>query len=86
MLEAAIYEVPVLIGPRFKKFNEAVELINLGIAFDTSKKETKKVISQLVEDDQFYATVKKRCALYMAQHDNVSENIDAFICEKKLVF
>ncbi len=86
MLEAAIYEVPVLIGPRFQKFNEAVELTDLGIAFDTSKKETKKVISQLVENDQFYATVKKRYALYMAQHANVSENIDTFICEKKLVF
>ncbi len=86
MLEAAIYEVPVLIGPKFQKFNEAVELTSLGISFDTSKKETENVISQLVTEDQFYATVKKRYAVYMADHANVSENIDVFIYEKKLVF
>jgi len=86
MLEAAIYELPILIGPRFQKFNEAIELIDLGVAFNTSKQETKKVIYQLVSDDQFYVTVKKRCALYMAEHINVSENIDAFIFEKKLLF
>jgi len=85
MLEAAIYELPILIGPRFQKFNEAIELIDLGVAFNTSKQETKKVIYQLVSDDQFYVTVKKRCALYMAEHINVSENIDAFIFEKKLL-
>lgn len=32
-LEAAVYGIPVIFGPKYRKFNEAVELINQGGAF-----------------------------------------------------
>jgi 3-deoxy-D-manno-octulosonic-acid transferase len=34
ILEAAVYEIPVLFGPKHKKFAEAEELLNLGVAFE----------------------------------------------------
>lgn len=34
--EAAVYDMPVLFGPRYSKFKEAIDLINLGGAFSIS--------------------------------------------------
>ena len=38
-LEAAIYGIPVLFGPKYHKFKEAVDLIACGGAFSISDKE-----------------------------------------------
>ena len=52
-LEAAIYGIPVLFGPKYHKFKEAVDLIACGGAFSISDKEqlgaTDAIIRQLVD-------------------------------------
>ncbi len=85
MLEAAIYEIPVLIGPRHQKFNEAVELMRAGAAFDTSQNGTEGVVQRLVGDHAFYQAVKQDIARYMSTHTNVSEKIEVFLSEQKLM-
>lgn len=37
ILEPAAFSVPIIIGPNYKKFNEAVEMVNLSMAFTIDK-------------------------------------------------
>ncbi|GBL35202.1 hypothetical protein EMGBS15_07970 [Filimonas sp.] len=85
MLEAAIYGIPVLIGPKYQKFNEAVELIRCQGAFDTSEKDIENLIRRLVNDEAFYAAVQAYSARYMSANANVSAKIEVFISEQKLM-
>ena len=49
--EAAVYGIPVVFGPRHKKFNEAAALIACGGAFSVaSAAETDSVLSHLLAD------------------------------------
>ncbi len=52
ILEAAVYSVPVLFGPNYKKFNEAVNLLQQGGAFViTSSKELKDLMFITLHDE-----------------------------------
>jgi 3-deoxy-D-manno-octulosonic-acid transferase len=51
-LEAAVYGVPVIFGPNYHKFPEALELINLGAAFSFSSFEMyKRILEKLFYED-----------------------------------
>lgn len=53
ILEAAAYGMPVIFGPEYKKFREAVELISLGGAFAVNNlKEAKHKLTELAGDEQ----------------------------------
>jgi 3-deoxy-D-manno-octulosonic-acid transferase len=39
ILEAAVYGMPVIFGPNYRKFREAVEMIKMGAAFSVSNRE-----------------------------------------------
>ncbi len=57
ILEAAVYNVPVIFGPNYQKFREANELITLGGAFSCSSYfELSGLFNSLVED---YAKLSK---------------------------
>ncbi|MCK9311073.1 MAG: 3-deoxy-D-manno-octulosonic acid transferase, partial [Bacteroidales bacterium] len=43
-LEAAVYSIPVLFGPNFKKFIEAEELISCGGGFSFDSKESLEML------------------------------------------
>ena len=47
ILEAAVYGIPVVFGPRYKKFNEAVDLIRLGGAHAICTKE--ELTAQIIQ-------------------------------------
>ncbi len=50
-LEAAAYSIPVVFGPNYTKFNEAVELINIGGGFSAQNfSVAKDIIGNLLED------------------------------------
>jgi 3-deoxy-D-manno-octulosonic-acid transferase len=61
ILEAAVYGKPVIFGPKYNKFNEAMELITLGGAFsiDNSKKLI-ETVSKLQQDKFF---MSRTCSL-----------------------
>ena len=51
-LEAATFGMPVLFGPNYQKFREAIELVRLGAAFPVnSSNELKDIVSDLLNDE-----------------------------------
>ena len=53
-LEAAVYGIPVVFGPKYQKFNEAVDMINDGAAFSVkNEKECLKIFSTLIQNETF---------------------------------
>ncbi len=55
ILEAAVYGIPVIFGPNYKKFKEAHDLIDAGAAYSVSSyQEFTKVVEHLLSDSSFY--------------------------------
>ncbi len=53
ILEAATFGMPIIFGPEFKKFQEAIDLIDLGGAFSISKfEELQDTINSFIEDNE----------------------------------
>jgi len=53
ILEAATYGIPVIFGPTYQKFNEAIELIGLGAAFPIQNaEECAEVFNGLIENKE----------------------------------
>ncbi len=51
ILEAAVYGIPVIFGPHYNKFNEAIELLKLGGAFSINNFDTmQSVFDHLIEN------------------------------------
>jgi len=85
ILEAAIYNIPILIGPKFEKFREAVDLVGEGVVFDMAENGTEKTLVRLLHEEEFYKAVRDRCSSYMSRQTNVSEKILVFLTERKLL-
>lgn len=65
-LEAAIYNIPVIFGPNYLKFQEAVNLQKVGAAFPiTNSEELTGILSQLLNDDQKRLEVAQKCREFM---------------------
>lgn len=79
-LEAAAFGLPVIFGPRYQKFREARELINLqaGISIDNLD-ELKQAASRLFNDTDYRATMSARAADFVANHTGATETIMATI-------
>jgi 3-deoxy-D-manno-octulosonic-acid transferase len=58
ILEAAVYGIPVIFGPNYKKFQEAVDLIELGGAFSISDYTgfSRLMSDLLVDNSSLYAS------------------------------
>ena len=75
ILEAAVFGVPLFFGPEFRKFNEAVELVQQKGAFSiTSAAEMEEIVRRFDGEPDFY---EKTCAI--CRH-YVEANIGA--CDK----
>lgn len=71
ILEATAYDTPVIFGPKYKQYNEAVTLVEAKGAFSFSKKEElNNIVDNLLNDD-FLQSAKKAC------HDNFDLNLGA---------
>lgn len=75
-LEAAVYKIPVLFGPKWQKFNEARHLIELGCAFDVTDTDFyQKSFSKLLSDRNFYEEIQAKLAVYFQANANATEKI-----------
>ncbi len=72
-LEAAVYHVPVLFGPRYAKFNEAKEMLAFGSAFCTKTQFTE--IESLLQNEQKLEAVKALSVQFMDTKQGISECI-----------
>lgn len=66
-LEAAIYHIPVLFGPNYLKFQEAVELVRRKVAFPVSNDaELTGQLNRLIANKVLLEEIAQECSLYMS--------------------
>jgi 3-deoxy-D-manno-octulosonic-acid transferase len=66
ILEAAAFGKPVIFGPKYKKFREAVDLINLGGAFSIeSMEQLNNSTIELLDHPDIYAKTSEICRSYV---------------------
>jgi 3-deoxy-D-manno-octulosonic-acid transferase len=86
VLEAAVYAKPVLIGPNYKKYFEAGELIAGGGAFSFSQSnELVQILKNLWEDEPALDKACIAAGAYVSSHTGASTTIMNYIAEKRLL-
>jgi len=76
ILEAAAYGIPVIFGPRYEKFREAVDLIRSGGAFSVKDfREFLATVKQLMTDHEYYAHSAEECRQYIQKNQGATDKI-----------
>ena len=84
-LEAAVYGIPVLFGPNYKRFKEACDLIEKGGGFEIRKfKDFKELVDKMLNDPVFLNDCGKKAGDYVKSMCGATEIImkDVFDVEK----
>ena len=75
-LEAAVYGIPVVFGPIYQKYKEAVELISVGGGFSVANEDEFKIlIGRLMIDKELRQKAGHFAADYVQQNSGVTEKI-----------
>ncbi len=75
-LEAAVYGIPVIFGPRYQKFREAVQLIEAGGAFAIKTgEELYALLDNLLTDDDFLRTAGSNAGNYVTGNAGATDKI-----------
>jgi 3-deoxy-D-manno-octulosonic-acid transferase len=75
-LEAATYGMPVVFGPKYKKFKEACDLIDCGAGFTiNNEKSLRDVLDTMRSDIQRMATAQKAASGYVKSMCGATELI-----------
>ena len=86
VLEAAVYGKPVLHGPEYEKFAEAVELVETGAGIPISNAlELEKVLNELWNDETLLKTKSEIARQYVYSKAGATEKIINYIQEKRLL-
>ena len=65
--EAIVYDVPVIFGPKYHSFEEAVDLVKLKGAFVINNQaELENMFQKFIDDEAFYKEASKICHNYVA--------------------
>jgi len=65
--EAIVYDVPVVFGPKYHEFEEAVDLVRLKGAFViNNQRELEDVFYKFINDENYYEKASKICHDYVA--------------------
>jgi len=77
-LEAAAFGLPVIFGPNYQKFNEALELVALKAGFCINDVgQLKGIVDTLVTDEAFYSITSKKAMNYVREHTGATDIIMA---------
>lgn len=75
-LEAAVYGIPVVFGPKYEKFREAVGLKEAGAAFSVEEqKGFDRIITRLLKDDAFRRRAGENAKKYVDDQAGATEKI-----------
>jgi 3-deoxy-D-manno-octulosonic-acid transferase len=86
VLEAAVYGKPVLHGPEYEKFAEAVELVETGAGIPiTNALELEKILDELWSNEALLKTKGEAAREYVYSKAGATEKIMNFIQEKRLL-
>jgi 3-deoxy-D-manno-octulosonic-acid transferase len=76
ILEAATFGLPVIFGPNYKKFKEAVDLISEGGAFSISNAgELRQTLNTLINDKNEHGKATEICRNYVAKNVGSTKHI-----------
>jgi len=85
-LEAAVYGKPVLFGPAYHKFQEAIDLVNVGGAISiTNSEECMSAIQKFLIKDSLYQESCAKAKDYVYANKGATEKIMKYIQEKRLL-
>ena len=74
--EPVTFGCPVVFGPKYKSFKEAVDLVGLEGAFSIKEAgELESVFGRLMQDESFYAKASETCRNYLNFQVGATENI-----------
>lgn len=83
ILEAAVYGKPIIFGPNYKKFQEAIDLVNLHGAFSFNNiNQYLDILSNLYNDKSFYNTASEVCKNYIKSNVGATKIILKYIDDK----
>jgi 3-deoxy-D-manno-octulosonic-acid transferase len=75
-LEAAVYGIPVLFGPKYQKFMEAVSLIERGGAYSVNNyDELHALLDRLFSDEQFLKETGRKANNYVITNSGATNKI-----------
>lgn len=86
VLEAAVYGKPVVFGPEYKKYYEAIELVNSGGGLSINNVlELEKVLNTLLKKDHEYLTACKASHQYVYSKKGATGKVIEFIQANRLL-
>lgn len=86
VLEAAVYGKPVLFGPYYEKYFEAIELVDTGGAIEVKDEVgLLAAINVLLQDANKYEACCERSYNYVSANQGATEKIAGYIQEKRLL-
>jgi 3-deoxy-D-manno-octulosonic-acid transferase len=75
ILEAVVYEIPVVFGGNYHKFREAVDLIEAGVAFEISDQQTLTETAVQISENSRANKIKEKIAEYLKKNTGATEKI-----------
>ncbi|MFT3824921.1 MAG: glycosyltransferase N-terminal domain-containing protein [Chitinophagaceae bacterium] len=86
ILEAAVYGKPVVFGPEYDKYAEAIDLVEAKGAFSVSNAlELEQIFNKLMEDNQLYRSSCSAAYDYVYASKGATAMIMEYIQEKRLL-
>ena len=86
ILEAATFGKPVVFGPAYHKFQEALDLIALGGAFPVNTyKEFDTIVQRLFAEEDFLHKTSNICSTFVVEHSGATDIIMDKIATQNLV-
>ena len=74
--EPVTFGCPVVFGPKYKSFKEAVDLVGLEGAYSIENAEAlESIFGRLMQDETFYAKASETCRNYLNSQVGATENI-----------
>jgi 3-deoxy-D-manno-octulosonic-acid transferase len=86
VLEAAVYGKPVIFGPVFNRFREAIDLLEEGAAFTIDNAvDLEKTLDKLLTDQQLHGECAEAAKKYVYGHRGATSRIMNYIQENRLL-
>jgi 3-deoxy-D-manno-octulosonic-acid transferase len=83
-LEAIVYGAPVVFGPKYQRFKEAFDLINLNIGFSVKNPEELKIKCITLLNSDLYA-YKSAILEYFETYSGATDKIYTCLLNEKLI-
>jgi len=86
VLEAAVYGKPIIFGPEYEKYSEAIDLIEKGAAYSIdSAVEIEKLMNDLLADTDWLNESSEAARNYVYSRKGATEKIICYIQENRLL-